>query len=102
MPTADSLVNAPDSLVDRARDIMGRIRYQIFTPEVTTMGNCPKCGGRSRGAGVCAACLGKELDALIGGSRGSSYAATCKGQRIAEDRILVAAEALAGGGEECG
>lgn len=84
----------------QARDIMSRIRHQIFTPEVTTMGNCPKCGGRRRGSGVCAGCLGNELDEVCGrDGSGLRYVVACRRNRDAELGVLRRAEALAGGGE---
>lgn len=45
-----------------AQRLMGEIRYQVFRPEVTTVGSCArKCGNRARGSMVCTVCLVKEL-----------------------------------------
>lgn len=99
MPTADSLVNDPDSLVDRARDIMSRIRRQVFRPDGTTAGSCANgCGEYARGSGTCADCLGNQLDDLIDSSAGTNYVYACVVQKDAERAVLEAA----GGDDERG
>ncbi len=73
----------------KARELMASIRYQVFTPEVTTMGNCAgKCGGTARGAAMCCDCLAAELDELLGSGRGSDYVDACIAQSEAERRVL--------------
>lgn len=83
-----------ESLRDQAVMMMGCIRYQVFTPEVTTMGACPRCGEGSRGAGVCAACVGKDLDALLTSDMGRRYVRACVILRSAENVTLAMAEGL--------
>lgn len=84
----------------KARELMAAIRYQVFRPEVTTMGPCPRCGESSRGASFCADCVAVELDGLPDakvwpeGALGRMYMHACKMQRSAERAIL---EALGGG-----
>lgn len=80
----------------KARELMAAIRYQVHRPEVTTMGRCPRCGESSRGAGVCADCLGFELGDLLDSSVGMDYTDACIAQREAEMRVLAAL----GGGRE--
>lgn len=87
-----------ESARDQAAMMMSRIRHQIFTPDVTTMGVCPRCHSTSRGAGVCAECVGIDLDALLSSVAGSSYVRACRDQRWAENRVLEKAE----GDDECG
>lgn len=83
---------------DQAAELMHRIRHQIFHG-VTTMGQCPRCGQKSRGSGVCASCLGIELDNLIGSEGvGIRYVIACKEQRERELAVLRAA----GGDDERG
>ncbi len=74
--------------------MMSRIRYQVFTPGVTTMGACPRCKATSHGAGVCAECIGKDLDALLGSSDGAIYVQACRVARASENAVLAAAEVL--------
>lgn len=85
-------------LVAKAREIMALIRHQVFVPDVTTMGHCPRCGAPSRGAGVCADCRGRELDELLPEQHalrsnviGRMYVRACKRQRNAEREVLDAA-----------
>lgn len=84
----------------KARDLMAAIRYQVFRPEVTTMGACATegCHRRARGSGTCADCLGYELDDILGIPAGSGYVEACKAQRWAERAVLDAA----GGDDERG
>lgn len=96
-PPAPRSARMSESIRDQAVMMMSRIRYQIFTPDVTTMGACPRCGKSSRGGGVCAKCIGRDLDALLGlvpGDlcRGTCYAIACADQRRAEDAVLAIAE----------
>lgn len=80
----------PDTIP--TREILSRIRHQIFTPEVTTMGNCPDCGHGSRGAQRCAVCIvDKELAPMVGAYLANEYHAACKRQRAVELRILAMA-----------
>ena len=84
----------------KARELMAAIRYQVFRPEVTTMGRCScpcGCESSARGSGMCAECIGMELDSLIDGDGGTAYVYACVVQRDAELAVL---EAL-GGGETC-
>lgn len=74
---------------DTAREILSRIRYQVFTPEVTTMGPCPDCGQSSRGAQRCACCIvALELEPLVGAYLATEFHASCKRLRSVELRIL--------------
>lgn len=79
---------------EQARDLMGRIRYQVFAPEVTTMGPCPRCGVTSRGSDVCAGCHAEELDKLVGHPLGSDYEFACCQQHSFAQHVLKAALAL--------
>ncbi|KAF1692694.1 hypothetical protein CSC64_06820 [Pseudoxanthomonas koreensis] len=79
-----------------AAELMASIRYQVFRPEVTTMGACPRCGNGSRGAGTCADCLGRELDVLTDGAAGSGLVAASRALRVAQDRVRL----LVDGGED--
>ncbi|MFT4179479.1 MAG: hypothetical protein QM612_08465 [Thermomonas sp.] len=72
--------------------MMSRIRHQIFRPDVTTMGHCPRCNAESRGAGVCAECIASDLDEMLGTVNGRIYAKACRAQREAENSVLAVAE----------
>lgn len=75
------------------REILHRIRHQVFVPEVTTMGSCPDCGASSRGAGRCAGCIATlELMPIVGASHALTYVNACWCQRQAELAVLDAAE----------
>lgn len=74
--------------VDQARELMAAIRAQVFVPEVTTMGPCPRCGESSRGAGVCRNCLGADLDAMTDSMDGTVYVYACEALREAERAVL--------------
>ena len=81
----------------KARELMAAIRYQVHRPEVTTMGRCScpcGCESSARGSGMCAECIGMELDSLIDGDGGTAYVYACVVQRDAERAVL---EALGGG-----
>lgn len=77
-----------------ADDLMAAIRYQVFAPQVTTMGCCPRCGAGSRGARVCAECRAKELDAYlspapsVGCTLGTRYLRACLKLRDVQDDVL--------------
>ena len=74
-----------------AQRLLGEIRYQVFRPEVTTVGRCAsKCGGVARGSRVCAGCLIEELRALLPEARGlpASYWHRCIEQRAIEQKIM--------------
>lgn len=50
----------------KAQRLMGEIRYQVFRPEVTTVGSCArKCGSVAWGGGVCTECLVDDLRKLM-------------------------------------
>lgn len=74
----------------KARDLMAAIRYQVFRPEVTTMGACATegCHRIARGGGTCADCLGYEIDDMTGSVAGTEYVDACKAQRWAERDVL--------------
>ena len=75
----------------KARELMAAIRYEVFRPEVTTMGSCScacGCCTPARGSGVCADCLALELDELIDSSAGTNYVYACEAQRDAEMAVL--------------
>ena len=77
--------------IQQARELMAAIRYNIFRPEVTTMGpcSCPcGCSSSTRGSGMCADCLAFELDELIDSSAGTNYVYACEAQRDAEMAVL--------------
>lgn len=77
-----------------ADDLMAAIRYQVFAPQVTTMGSCPRCGAGSRGARVCAQCLSGELDTRlapdpsVGCTLGTRYLRACLNLRDAQDDVM--------------
>ena len=83
---------------DKARELMADIRYQVFRPEVTTMGPCATdgCANSSRGGMRCADCLAAELDATAKpepakwpeGALGMRYLHACNMQREAEREVL--------------
>lgn len=82
-----------------AKRLLGEIIYQVFRPEVTTVGNCArKCGNLARGSGVCAVCLVEELRALLPEADGwpASYWHLCIEQRAIEQKIMD----IAGGGDD--
>ena len=68
-------------VLEEAGELMAAIRYQVFRPQVTTMGSCPGCGERSRGGSDCADCLGARLDAVVGSPSGARYVANCRRTR---------------------
>lgn len=77
--------------IDKARELMAAIRYQVHRPEVTTMGSCScacGCCTPARGSGVCADCLALELDTLIDSDAGTKYVYACKAQREAEMVVM--------------
>ena len=77
-----------DQKKDKAREIMSRIRYQIFRPEVTTVCACVHCGADSRG-GLCADCITeRELSPIVGPGVALNYVTTCRAQRAAECRVI--------------
>lgn len=82
-----------------ARALIGRIRYQVFAPDVTTMGVCPECGHRSRGSDRCARCLGRELETLCGDGSGLRYVQAMFRARDAEREVL---RMVGGEGYGCG
>lgn len=45
--------------------LMARIQYQLRVATTTTMGPCPRCGGQSPGAQLCADCLSDHVGMLI-------------------------------------
>lgn len=75
-------------------ELMAAIRYQVFAPQVTTMGCCPLCGKGSRGARVCAECRAKELDTRlspdpsVGCTLGTRYLRACLNLRDAQDDVM--------------
>ena len=74
-----------------AQRLLGEIRYQVFRPEVTTVGKCDrKCGNMARGSRVCTVCLVKELRALLpeAGGLPASYWHLCIEQRAIEQKIM--------------
>ena len=80
----------------KARELMAAIRYQVHRPEVTTMGRCScpcGCESSARGSGMCAECIGMELDSLIDSSAGTAYVYACEAQRDAEMAVLCDAAA---------
>lgn len=82
-----------------AQRLLGEIRYQVFRPEVTTVGNCAhKCDNLARGSRVCTVCLIEELCALLPGEDGwpTSYWHLCIEQRAVEQKIME----IAGGGDD--
>lgn len=84
-----------------AQRLLGEIRYQVFRPDVTTVGSCArKCGNLARGSMVCSVCLVKELRALLPEARGlpASYWHLCIEQRAVEQKIMK----IAGGGGDDG
>ena len=82
-----------------AQRLMGEIRYQVFRPEVTTVGECDrKCGRLARGSMVCDECLVDELRKLMPEAetwRPARYLQACWEQYSIARRIME----IAGGGE---
>ena len=75
--------------------LLGEIRYQVFRPEGTTIGDCArKCDNAARGGRVCAACLVEEMRVLLPGACGlpAAYWHLCIEQRGIERRIMEIAE----------
>lgn len=72
------------SLLVTAVELMGRMRYQIFSPEVTTLGQCPGCPSYSRGAQLCPACLTRELGYIVGERAAREYHTALLNSREAE------------------
>lgn len=83
--------------VDQARELMAAIRRQVFVPEVTTMGPCPRCGAGSRGGSDCADCLADDLDRILETADGHAYVAACRRQREAERSVMSQVEMMGGG-----
>ena len=82
----------------KARELMAAIRYQVHRPEVTTMGRCScpcGCESSARGSGMCAECIGMELDEVIDSSAGTAYVYACEAQRDAEMAVLCEAHPFA-------
>ena len=79
-----------------AQRLMGEIRYQVFRPEVTTVGECAhKCGNLARGSMVCADCLTDDLRKLMPEAetwRPARYLQACWEQHNIERRIMEIAE----------
>lgn len=73
-------VGLQDEDLDQAGVLMAAIRYQVFLPPVTTMGDCPNCGKRSRGSAQCADCLAEQLDSVVGAPTGARFLALCRRQ----------------------
>lgn len=73
-------VGIQDEELDQAGSLMAAIRYQVFLPPVTTMGDCPHCGKRSRGSAQCADCLSEQLDEIVGAPTGARFLALCRRQ----------------------
>ena len=75
-----------------AQRLLGEIRYQVFRPEVTTVGECAsKCGNMARGSGVCEECLVKEMRVLMPEAdtwRPARYLQACWEQHNIERRIM--------------
>ncbi len=80
-----------------AQRLLGEIRYQVFRPEVTTVGSCArKCGSMARGSRVCAGCLTEELRALLSepGQLPIIYWHLCIEQRAVEQKIMEKADCI--------
>ena len=74
-----------------AQRLLGEIRYQVFIPAGSTVGDCArKCGSTARGSMVCAVCLIKELRALLpeAGQWPIRYLQVCAEQAAVERRIM--------------
>jgi hypothetical protein len=54
--------------------LLDEIKYQVFAPEVTTMGEC-ECGSASRGGRTCLYCLQDELGNTTSHDLADSYIA---------------------------
>ena len=83
-----------------AQRLLGEIRYQVFRPEVTTVGSCDrKCGNMARGSRVCEECLVDGLRKLMPEAekwRPARYLQACWEQHNIEHRIME----IVGGGDE--
>ena len=82
-------------MADRTQEtkrLLGEIRYQVFRPEVTTVGECArKCGSMARGSGVCEECLVDDLRKLMPEAetwRPARYLQACWEQHNIERRIM--------------
>ena len=75
-----------------AKRLMGEIRYQVFRPEVTTVGECArKCGSVAWGSGACTECLVDDLRKLMPEAetwRPARYLQACWEQHNIERRIM--------------
>ena len=75
--------------IDRVRQILGDLNYQISSPSVTTMGPCAmKCGNSARGSGTCADCLAIDLGAIVGDGLALEYILAFRKSILLRDRIL--------------
>ena len=79
-----------------AQRLMGEIRYQVFIPAGSTVGDCArKCGSMARGSMVCVVCLVDDLRKLMPEAetwRPARYLQACWEQHNIERRIMEIAE----------
>ena len=82
-------------MTDRAKEaqrLLGEIRYQVFRPDGTTVGNCAsKCGNLARGSRVFEECLVDDLRKLMPEAetwRPARYLQACWEQHNIERRIM--------------
>ena len=75
--------------IDRVRQLLGDLNYQINSPSVTTMGPCAmKCGQGARGSGTCPECLAIDLGSIVGDGLALEYVNAYRKSIILRDRIL--------------
>jgi hypothetical protein len=58
-------LRCPLNAVQKSKDLMTRIAYQLRPPRMTTMAPCRICGRTSPGGQPCSECLCVELATLI-------------------------------------
>lgn len=81
---------------NHAHDLIGRLRYEVLRPAVTTVGLCSHgCGATARGGGTCGWCLAHELGELITADKAAWLLMSLMQLKKATDEAEAAAEDLA-------
>jgi hypothetical protein len=75
--------------IDRVRQILGDLNYQINAPEITTMGPCSmQCGQTARGSGTCPECLAVDLGSVVGDGLALEYLSAYRKSLTLRNRII--------------